>query len=336
MENYLVGTDDGLHWLQKNGAGWRNQGAAALPNKKALCGLAAGDRLIVSCYDDGLYFSNDGGKRWSKSGDARFSRVRCLRRLDWNGRRVLFAGIEPVGLFVSYDEGESWSELAGVRRLHETRKWTYPVPGVHPHVRDVSTDDADADALYVCIQVGGVLVGRSKGEAWEEKSDGLNLDVHRVLIDPADRALFYGGTGEEGIFVSHDAGRKWRRCGADFSWTYTVPFELWGSRRIVAGMGKGLPGAWTQRSSGAEAVLALSADGGKTWEASHPGEPLTAMIMALSFTEAENTVLAGTGVPIGGTATKGCGQIHQVDLAGGRWEQVADNLPPINFIERLT
>lgn len=335
MPRYVLGTEDGLRWIQEKNGAWKVEATPSLAGKKALCGEAFDGHMVTTAYRDGVYLSDDSGKSWKKVGDDRLAKVRCLRRAKWNDREVLFVGTEPVGLYVSFDQGGSWSELTGVRKLHEIRKWTYPVPGVDPHVRDVIVDDHDLDTLYVSIQCGGMLLGRQRGQQWEEKRHGLNPDVHRVLVEPSNRSIFYAATGEEGIFVTEDGGNKWRRCAADFPWTYTIPFEICKSRYLIAGMGKGLPNSWAKRDSGAEAILAISKDGGENWTASFPGSPLPSMIMALGFTSPEReSLLLGTGVTIGGT-TKGTGELYRVDLNAGKWERLAKGLPGINFITAL-
>lgn len=206
------------------------------------------------------------------------------------------------------------------------------MPGVDPHVRDVVVDDLDHDTLYVAVQVGGILVGRDGARHWEERVRGLNPDVHRVVIEPSDRSRFYAATGEEGIFLSRDGGREWRRCGGDIPWTYTIPFESWGSNRLVAGMGQGLPNVWNERQTGAEAVLVVSKDGGQTWTPTFPEKPFTSMIMAVLFTSpAKDSLIVGTGVTIGANV-KGNGELYNCDLNSGEWKQVAKDLPGINFI----
>jgi photosystem II stability/assembly factor-like uncharacterized protein len=332
-DTFYVGTEDGLIKLRAEDQAWVQQAERALKGKKVLCGrnLPRG-RIVASCYKDGVYLSDDSGASWRPVDDSRLKKARCLTQAMWNGQDVLFIGTEPVGLFISKDEGDSWNEIAAVRELHEKRKWTYPVPGVDPHVRDVVVDDADGDTLYVAVQVGGVLIGRHSARHWEERGRGLNLDVHRVVVEPSNRSTFYAATGEEGIFVSKDEGNEWRRCGAEIPWTYTIPFETWGANRLVAGMGRGLPNVWTTRETGAEAVLALSKDGGETWTTSFPNKPLTSMIMTLiPAPGSKESVVVGTGVTIGADV-KGEGEVYNVDLNTGAWSQLARNLPGINFI----
>jgi photosystem II stability/assembly factor-like uncharacterized protein len=332
MNSFLLGTEDGLIKLRCSDNAWEQDAAASLRGKKVLCGKTLGKRIVASCYGDGIFVSDDSGVSWKRIDDQRFKKVRCLTQAMWNGKEVLFAGTEPVGLFSSTDGGDSWSEIPAVRELYEKRKWTYPVPGVDPHVRDVVVDDADQDTLYVAVQVGGVLIGRQRGCQWEERALGLNPDVHRVVVEPSNRSTFYAATGEEGIFLSHNEGREWSRCGAEVPWTYTIPFESWGPQRLVAGMGRGLPNVWTTRESGAEAALILSEDGGQTWTTSCPDHTLASMIMALIFASpAKDSVLVGTGVTIG-VDVKGEGELYNVDLNTLEWKLLAKNLPGINFI----
>jgi photosystem II stability/assembly factor-like uncharacterized protein len=331
MQSILLGTEDGIIRLGGNGGKWEPKGETRLEGKKVLCARTVEGRIVATCYGDGVYISRDSGTTWKPVKDPRLKKVRCLVQDSWNGRETLFAGTEPVGLYTSRDGGESWSEIAAVRELHVQRQWTYPVPGVDPHVRDVLVDDLDRDTLYVSIQVGGILVGRQDGTAWEEMGRGLNPDVHKVVMEPSDRSVFYAGTGEEGIFISRDSGREWQRCRGMLPWTYTIPFESWGPKRLVAGMGCDLPNAWS-RQTGAEAALVLTNDGGRSWSTSMPEKPLQSMIMALTFASSpENTVLVGTGVTIGAIAA-GKGELYKVDLTTRSWTQLNNNLPGINFI----
>jgi photosystem II stability/assembly factor-like uncharacterized protein len=332
MNCCFVGTEDGLIKLRAADKTLKPDSTPVLKGKKVLCGKnLGGGHIVASCYGDGVYVSDDAGVTWKQIDEQRLKKVRCLTRANWNGREVIFAGTEPVGLFSSSDGGSSWSEIPAVRELHEKRKWTYPVPGVAPHVRDVVVDDLDHDTLYVAVQVGGVLIGRHGGRDWEERSRGVNPDVHRVVVEPANRSTFYAATGEEGIFLSQNEGRDWRRCGAEIPWTYTIPFESWGPNRLVAGMGNGLPNVWTTRKTGAEAVLMLSEDGGQSWTTSYPEHTLSSMIMALVFASpARDSVFVGTGVTIG-VDVKGEGEIYSVDLHTLEWKLLAKNLPGINF-----
>ena len=332
MNRYLVGTEDGLRSIRAVNGAWETEAAATLKGKKVLCGQSFGTRVVTTCYGDGMHISDDGCTSWRKVQDERLKKVRCLVRAEWNGEDVLFAGTEPIGLYISPDSGDSWNEISPVRELHELRKWTYPVPGVDPHVRDVVIDEKDKDTLYVAVQVGGVLVGRHRGRDWEEKSRGINPDVHRILIEPTDRSVFYAATGEEGIFASDDGGGEWHRCGEDVPWTYTIPFELWGPRHLVAGMGRGLPNVWSERDTGAEAVLLISKDGGKSWSASFPKETLSSMIMAMTFTSPQrDSVIVATGVTIG-AGVNAKGEIYEVDLNTGLWKALVTDLPGINFM----
>ena len=332
MNRYLVGTEDGLRSIRAVDGAWETEPAATLRGEKVLCGQSFGTRVVATCYGDGIHISDDGGTSWRKVQDERLKKVRCLVCAEWNGEDVLFAGTEPIGLYISTDGGDSWKEMSAVRELHEQRKWTYPVPGVDPHVRDVVIDEKDKDTLYVAVQVGGVLVGRHGGRDWEEKSRGINLDVHRILIEPTNRSVFYAATGEEGIFASDDGGEEWHRCGEDVPWTYTIPFEMWGPRQLVAGMGRGLPNVWSERDTEAEAALLISKDGGESWSPSFPKETLSSMIMAMAFTSPQRvSVIVATGVTIG-AGVDGKGEIYQVDLKTGHWQALVKDLPGINFI----
>jgi hypothetical protein len=128
MNRYLVGTEDGLRSIRAVNGAWETEAAATLKGKKVLCGQSFETRVVTTCYGDGMHISDDGCTSWRKVQDERLKKVRCLVRAEWNGEDVLFAGTEPIGLYISADSGDSWNEISPLRELHELRKWTYPAP----------------------------------------------------------------------------------------------------------------------------------------------------------------------------------------------------------------
>ena len=117
------GTDDGLVWLTRDdGAHWENVTPKALtPWSKvgileasrfdAGTAYAAIDRHRIDDIDPYIYRTRDGGRSWTAiaNGIPAGSYVNVVRE-DPVRRGLLYAGTE-TGVFVSFDDGESWQPL---------------------------------------------------------------------------------------------------------------------------------------------------------------------------------------------------------------------------------
>lgn len=125
MEQGVIwaGSDDGLlHVTQDAGATWKNVTPPDLPNWSQINSIEAhpfepgGLYVAATCYksDDFrpyLFRTTDYGKTWTKivSGIGREDFTRVVRA-DTVRRGLLFAGTEN-GLYLSYDDGNSWRKF---------------------------------------------------------------------------------------------------------------------------------------------------------------------------------------------------------------------------------
>tara|TARA_B100000767_G_scaffold212526_1_gene199765 strand:+ start:5316 stop:8450 length:3135 start_codon:yes stop_codon:yes gene_type:complete len=118
-----IGSDDGLiHITQDGGENWKNITPNQLPEWTMINSVepspfdpgtcyVAGTRYKLGDYAPYLYKTNDYGATWKKItngiGKEDFTRV---VRADPNKKGMLYAGTEN-GIYVSYDEGNSWSSF---------------------------------------------------------------------------------------------------------------------------------------------------------------------------------------------------------------------------------
>jgi photosystem II stability/assembly factor-like uncharacterized protein len=155
------------------------------------------------------------------------------------------------------------------------------------------------------VEVGGVHVSEDQGETWTERregvsasnasggssgaerSDGVQNDVHHVLILGPDEYIASCG---DGLYRTRDAGQSWTRLDTDLDHRYfREAFALDG--RLYAAAARSSPGTWSGEN-GADAILAESTDTGETFEAvTYPREPEE---VVLAWTAVDGTVLAGT------------------------------------------
>ena len=107
--------------------------------------------------------------------------------------------------------------------------------------------------------------------------NGLDADVHTIVIDPTNTNNIFIATGGHdcrqgrskgrALYMSHDAGQTWSPMGADLSQEYSLPLVMHpkNPKVLFASMANGQPRQW-QRPTGAESVSARTKDGGKSWE----------------------------------------------------------------------
>lgn len=228
---------------------------------------------------DGVWVSEDFGKSWRKPcyGKPGPGKVRCLT-LDPHDPNTLYAGTEPIDIFVSRDTGKSWTRLDSIWRVPSVESVDYPVATVEPHVRDITIDPKDPNAIYAALQVGFILKSTDGGASWKLLNKGLDADVHTIVIDPRNpNSLFIATGGHDyrkgvapgrALYRSHDGGESWTPTAMDFHQEYSVPLVMDPKNHniLYSSLANGQPGQWRKRPTGAESFLIRTKDGGKSWQ----------------------------------------------------------------------
>ena len=119
-----------------------------------------------------IHRSHDGGRSWKPTrGGLRFEEDSGLStKCIWHVRPgrsgeagVLYAGVDPAGLFKSEDGGESWAEVKGLNR-HPTRsRWTPGAGGLIVHT--ILLDPTNKQRMYVAISAAGVFLATMAAQA---------------------------------------------------------------------------------------------------------------------------------------------------------------------------
>lgn len=278
-----VATDEGVVTLQSaDGRSWKvaHHGLMDWSVQEVAVLPSAPNRIFAGTRGDGVWLSEDFGATWKKPccGKRGPGKVRCLT-IDPHDSKILYAGTEPIDVFVSRDSGESWSCLDSIWGVPWVSSVSYPVSTVEPHVRDIVLDPADPKILYVALQVGYILRTTDGGATWELLDRNLDSDVHMIVIHPNDSSKVFVATGGHdyrkgtapgrALYSSDNGGASWRPMGAEFKQEYSVPLALHPENPDVlyAAIANGQPGQWRRRASGAEALLIRSQDGGMSWQA---------------------------------------------------------------------
>jgi photosystem II stability/assembly factor-like uncharacterized protein len=330
----FVGTADGVVTLEREGP----DGAWA-PTARALQGQHVGSLLLeprrggifAGTHRGGLYASLDGGQTWEpRSRGLNHDNVYTLASVERDGAIVLYAGTQPAHLYQSTDYGERWDELPALRQVADIDRWTFPAPPHVAHVKDVAFDPRDSRTMYVAVEQGALLKSADGGQTWRELDSHYGADnlwykdIHRLAISPTHPDRLYMTSGD-GLYRSEDAGETWEHV-TDTTARIGYPDGLLLSPEadttlFMAG-GHTSPNVWRE-SHDANAAIARSTDGGRTWEFLSQGLPdyLWENVEALSM-----AVWPGGFSLFAGTAR---GEVFASDDRGTTWSRIAAGLPRV-------
>lgn len=217
---------------------------------------------------------------------------------EMNGK--VFAGTMENGVFMSTDEGATWSEANhGIERRN---------------VQTLVNKDGD---LYAGTTDNGVYFSSDNGATWTNRSNGLGEVYINSLF--ASAAGIYASTGEEVYFTSNK-GVTWTKASAGIPFTYAVYSWAQVGNTVYAGTyANGLyqstdgGGTWTLVSgfpSGTSAYvysmvsngndiwagsfggIRHSSDGGVTWSVTNNGMPSGEWASTIEYKN--GVLLAGT------------------------------------------
>jgi len=277
-----LGTDEGVVTLKsEDGQSWKVEHHAlkdwSVP--EVAVSPVAPNRVFAGTRGDGVWLSEDFGASWKKPcyGKRGPGKVRCLT-IDPHDSNTLYAGTEPIDVFISRDAAKSWNRLDSVWNIPWVETVVYPVADVEPHVRDITIDPKNPKTMYVALQVGYMLKTTDGGASWELLNKELDADVHTIVLHPQDTQKIYIATGGHdarkgvakgrALYSSEDGGKNWQPMAAEFREEYSIPLAVHPIKPNVlySALANGQPGQWKGRSSGAEAVIIQSTDGGKNWQ----------------------------------------------------------------------
>ena len=115
-----------------------------------------------------VWKSQDFGKSWTHSSEGlKYGEGEDPIKSVWSlsqshGR--LYAGVEPAGLFVSEDDGQTWQHISGLRDHPSCQHWMPGGGGLILHT--IVPHPEDDQQIWVGISTGGVYYSSDGGASW--------------------------------------------------------------------------------------------------------------------------------------------------------------------------
>ena len=259
---------------------------AWLDPRKLQVGFAATSHAVWGTH---IYRSEDGGRTWSS-----LSRVPChpegrpSLRSVWYlapghaaNSRVIYAGIDPPGVFVSEDLGERWSPLVGLNQ-HPTRETWQPARGAFA-AHSINVDPVDINRIYAAVSAGGAYRSDDGGQTWNPINCGVRAEnlphsapetghnIHRLVLHPRRPERLYRQC-YNGTYRSDDHGDTWIEITAglpsDFGYAITSGPQDPDTVFVIPE-----EGAHMRAAVGGKLRVYRSGNAGENWEALCCGLP---------------------------------------------------------------
>lgn len=183
--------------------------------------------VIYAGTQDGPYRSTDGGERWERLGFPERNAVVWSLCIHPTRPNVLYAGLAPVALYRSEDNGDTWTRVSQARSPAHCEK-----DGFDTRTIRIAVDPSRPDDIYVALEVSGVIRSTDGGETFTDVSEPLfelcaqphlksnvggrscgdcegMLDSHALAISKAAPGTPFLAL-RMGLFRSNDRGTNWR------------------------------------------------------------------------------------------------------------------------------
>jgi serine/threonine protein kinase len=252
---------------------------------------------------------------------------------------VLYCGVEPAALFVTNDDGETWSLVRGLFDHPHRPRWMPGNGGLALHT--VVLDPSDKQRMYVAISSGGVYRTTDGGANWTAQNRGIraiNLPnkypefgqcVHKIAMHPAhpERLLLQNHWG---LYRSDDYAENWKDIAngvpSDFGFAmimhprnpdcaYIVPVESDEFRCTCDGRMR----VYRTRNAGV------------SWEPLMRGLPQKGAYE----TVLRDALTADTLDPVGIYVGTRSGQLFGSCDEGKSWQRILEGLPPVLCVRSL-
>ena len=303
--------------------------------------------------------SNDGGTTWEPVGNKfEYDGVAGTHQWydgtphPWEFKRVwhlepsltdpdiVYAGVEDAALFRTTDAGQTWQELAGLRRHESGSAWAPGAGGLCLHT--IVLDPANRDRIFVAISAAGAFRTDDGGQTWRPINRGLRSEgipnpaaevghcVHRIARHPSNPDVLFMQKHWD-VMRSDDGGESWREVSgnlpSDFGFVIDVHAHEPETIYVVP-----IKSDSEHYPPDGKLRVYRSRTGGQEWEALTNGLPQRDCYVNVLRDAMSVDTLDPCGVYFG---TSG-GQVYASADAGDTWTPIVRDLPPVVSVEVQT
>jgi photosystem II stability/assembly factor-like uncharacterized protein len=293
-----------------------------------------------------VWKSTDLGASWTHSseglaygpGEQPIKAVWSLARRNGS----LYAGVEPAGLFVSEDEGRTWTHLSGLREHPSRPDWNPGGGGLILH--SLVLHPRDDNQIWVGISAAGVFHTADGGATWEARNRGTRADflpegqnypehgqsVLCLVMAPGMPNRLYQ-QNHCGMYRSDDGGRNWISVEAGLPSSFGFPAAVHPrdpNTLFLVPLNGDTAGRFVPD---ARAAVWRTRDGGRTWSDQREGLPQENAFFGVLRQALATDSLDPAGVYFG----TGSGSLYVSADEGDSWACIAQHLPVISSVETL-
>jgi len=150
----------------------------------------------------GVQRSNDAGATWHPAGlDGAI--VKSILVCP-DGR--IYAGVKPAAVWLTRDDGMTWTELLGFRKVRRPFWFSPAEPPFSPYVQGLAVE---GQTVLAGIEAGAVVRSLDGGATWHGHRSGSLRDCHSLAT--AHGRFYEGGGTGGGAAMSKDGGAEWTR-----------------------------------------------------------------------------------------------------------------------------
>jgi len=191
-----VATSNGVWESANDGAAWQT---TSLTDTRVMSIAIGSDGVLYAGTTSGPAVSRDFGASWNypdpdEGGAQAFGYAVAV---DPNAGCKLFASTLGSDLFISDNDGESWTRVGTDFAAPESRR--------------IAVDPTDSNRVYAGSSFSGLFKSTDGGATWARRDFGSgNAYVWVPAVDPVSPNIVYAGTRGEGLFQSEDYGENWK------------------------------------------------------------------------------------------------------------------------------
>ncbi len=303
--------------------------------------------------------SDDGGKTWNPVGNKfPYDGVPGTHQWydgtphPWEFKRVwhlepsltdpdtVYAGIEDAALFRSADGGQTWGELAGLRRHGSGPHWQPGAGGLCLHT--ILLDPGDPARIFIAISSAGAFRTDDGGDTWQPINRGLRSEyipdpaaevghcVHHIAMHTARPQVLFMQKHWD-VMRSDDAGDSWQEISGNLPTDFGFAIDVHAHEPDTVYV---VPIKSDSEHFPPEGKLRVyrSRTGGHEWEPLTRGLPQSDCYVNVLRDAMAVDALDECGVYFGTTG----GQVYASADAGNTWAPIVRDLPAVLSVEVQT